>query len=424
MREVAHSNTNPIAPAAFVQSSSSAEGSIAAASLTALAAASTSRRAHIARREVLSTNDEDVASMVAHQKYEELGRSDQWAEHYQQLANASFCEYWSVQPPPGPIGYWGLEKNGPIGYTNDWREILKHVVPALLRSLPPDSEARDTIATGHMYLFGVAQGDHFGDVHRMFPNHSLFGFDSFKGLPAEDHEASQRGTWSAGSYPGKVTPEELVAKGGGAKTAHVVPGFFNDTLTLDLKEKLKMRPAFYVDVDCDLHVSTVSALDFLFANGLIKVGTLIGYDDWWTLPCGAFHGTDKKQVSPLAVGEGLAHSEMAARYGVNFRCVAGPCRHVSDFSTCHINNHWAPIFMVESIAGRAPPAPPAQASRTSEVSRWIPQWLSDWIDGSPSPDSATIESGTSPGREVHHGFEFAPDEEKDWIMRMKVCPTV
>ena len=35
----------------------------------------------------------------------------------------------------------------------------------------------------------------------------------------------------------------------------------------------------YVDVDCDLHTSSVDALAWLFESGLVAVGTLFGYDD-------------------------------------------------------------------------------------------------------------------------------------------------
>lgn len=36
-----------------------------------------------------------------------------------------------------------------------------------------------------------------------------------------------------------------------------------------------MGRALYVDVDCDLHSSTVVALEWLLANGLVRVGTLL-----------------------------------------------------------------------------------------------------------------------------------------------------
>ena len=64
-----------------------------------------------------------------------------------------------------------------------------------------------------------------------------------------------------------------------------------------------MKPAAYVDIDVDLYKSTVLALDFLFRNKLIQVGTLIGYHDWGGLE--EFTG-----------GESLAHKELTEKYGV------------------------------------------------------------------------------------------------------------
>ena len=64
-----------------------------------------------------------------------------------------------------------------------------------------------------------------------------------------------------------------------------------------------------MEIDCDLYVSSVQALDFMFRNRLIVSGTLIGYDDWWVVPCVA----KNRWISALEVDEGLAHAEMAKR---------------------------------------------------------------------------------------------------------------
>jgi hypothetical protein len=55
--------------------------------------------------------------------------------------------------------------------------------------------------------------------------------------------------------------------------------------------------------------------------GLLVPGSIVGYDDWWVLPCGA--GND--HLHPLSVGEGRAHAEAAEKWGVTFQCLAGPC---------------------------------------------------------------------------------------------------
>ena len=48
-------------------------------------------------------------------------------------------------------------------------------------------------------------------------------------------------------------------------------------------------------------------------------GTVVGYDDWWVIPCANGGG------HPCDSGEGRAHKEVAEAYGVEFLCLAGPC---------------------------------------------------------------------------------------------------
>jgi hypothetical protein len=179
-------------------------------------------------------------------------------------------------------------------------------------------------------------------THAMLPGHKLWGFDSFAGLP--ESVGSIQG-WASGSLKPRTTEERLVVKSGGSNTTKIIRGFFNESLTEELPREEGMKPALYVDIDCDLFVSTTSALDWLFRTGLAQPGTLIGYDDWWTIPCNTMNKT-----SPLDVGEGLAHSEVAERYGVYFECIAGPCRPApATAPPCHKHKNWAPVFMVTAI---------------------------------------------------------------------------
>lgn len=56
------------------------------------------------------------------------------------------------------------------------------------------------------------------------------------------------------------------------------------------------------------------------------MGSVVGYDDWWVLPC----GSGNSHLHPLSVGEGRAHREAAAKWNATFECIAGPC---FDYST-------------------------------------------------------------------------------------------
>eukprot|EP00747_Dinoflagellata_sp_TGD_P108676 gnl/TRDRNA2_/TRDRNA2_170484_c4_seq2.p1 gnl/TRDRNA2_/TRDRNA2_170484_c4~~gnl/TRDRNA2_/TRDRNA2_170484_c4_seq2.p1 ORF type:complete len:228 (-),score=23.38 gnl/TRDRNA2_/TRDRNA2_170484_c4_seq2:96-779(-) len=62
-----------------------------------------------------------------------------------------------------------------------------------------------------------------------------------------------------------------------------VVGFYNESLTPTLASQRGMKPALYVDIDCDLYDSSWQALDWLFASGLMvqgPTGTFVYFDDW------------------------------------------------------------------------------------------------------------------------------------------------
>ena len=78
-----------------------------------------------------------------------------------------------------------------------------------------------------------------------------------------------------------------------------VKGFYNDSLTAQLARRV--RPALFVDIDCDLYVSATQALTWLLDHGVVTRGTLIRYDD---LGAGGRGGEER------------AHKEAVARYGL------------------------------------------------------------------------------------------------------------
>ena len=93
-------------------------------------------------------------------------------------------------------------------------------------------------------------------------------------------------------------------RGGGAAAAVTaavdvqwVRGFYEASLTPALARR--MRPALYVDFDCDLYSSTYHALDWLATHGLLEAGTILGYDDWSTGGAG---------------GQQRAHAELTAKH--------------------------------------------------------------------------------------------------------------
>lgn len=224
------------------------------------------------------------------------------------------------------------------------------------QKLPAALEALQLPVSGDAYEFGVFEGESMHALRRMFPEAQLWGFDSFRGLPEERQDLLQT-DFRPGHYAATVRARDMVVRLGADKTGFVA-GFFNRTLTPSLRAARGMRPAFYLDVDADLYTSSYQALDWAFQSGVVRRGTLVGYDDFWTNPCSKGGET----LSPLATGEGRAHREVAERHGARFRCVAGSCRYVEEEARC--DHAWGPIFVVESIG---PPEPGAAAGGGPEV---------------------------------------------------------
>ncbi len=329
----------------------------------------------------------------AEDAYREYGR--RWCDR----ATPVYMGYrWASDKTPsgGKVPGWEATRlTGHHHYSLCWHEQIPNALNALITATGglkarSDDEAqqglRHLIRHGAVYAFGVAQGHNLALLHDMLPDRQLFGFDSFAGLSDEDDRSSRISAWRAGMFKAQATPAQLVEGAGGPSRTRVIRGFFNNTLTPALARSEGIRPAAFVDIDCDLHASSFAALDWLFREKIARVGTLIGYDDWWTIPChksfreGAGGSGTKIVKSPLSVGEGLAHREVTQRYGLRFLCIAGPCRMppTLDNKPCHQHKQWGPIFLVTAVGSTEP----------------------------------------------HHGFEMSSRDVAAWITRVETCRSV
>lgn len=143
----------------------------------------------------------------------------------------------------------------------------------------------------------------------------FFGFDSFCGLPDDSENSVQN--WSEGQFDARehfktksvadaVSITQKFLEENITVPVILIPGFFNESLTEELVQTHKLKPALYVDIDVDLYSSAVTVLDFLAKNDIITYGTIIGYDDWGGTP-GWISMSD---------GESKAHREICDKYGL------------------------------------------------------------------------------------------------------------
>src|SRR6267378_4224885 len=115
--------------------------------------------------------------------------------------------------------------------------------------------------------------------------HSLYdwdyvAFDSFEGLP-EMEPSDSMPLWKKGDLRTSDTEfvDAVVDHGMPREKLRIVKGFYKDSLTAALRDELLPKKAAVVYIDCDLHSSTSTALDF--ARDFLQKGTIVVFDDWF-----------------------------------------------------------------------------------------------------------------------------------------------
>ena len=108
----------------------------------------------------------------------------------------------------------------------------------------------------------------------------LYAFDSFAGLP-ESKGIDVEPQWKAGCLHQTVEDFENILKSAGIRKSEytLVPGYYSESLTEDTQEKLKIKKAALILVDCDLYESTVPVLNFILPY--LQTGTIVALDDFY-----------------------------------------------------------------------------------------------------------------------------------------------
>lgn len=156
---------------------------------------------------------------------------------------------------------------------------------------------------GDYFEFGLWRGKTFTYAHRMKQRHgfqdmTLWGFDSFRGLP--DASAERDGGWQTGEFScseeefrqilkqHRIRPEEY----------RLISGYYDRSLNGELHRRLEGRSAAVVYVDCDLYSSTSQVLQFL--PRYLTNGTIICFDDYYCYKAAPDQGEQKAIAEFLA----------------------------------------------------------------------------------------------------------------------------
>ena len=108
----------------------------------------------------------------------------------------------------------------------------------------------------------------------------FLAFDSFEGLPETSADELHE-NWAKGSYACSESQflKNIAEEGVDLKRVTTVPGFYDKSLTPELKKRLGLQRAAIVNIDCDLYESTITVLDYV--TDLLVQGTILVFDDWF-----------------------------------------------------------------------------------------------------------------------------------------------
>ena len=120
-----------------------------------------------------------------------------------------------------------------------------------------------------LYLeFGVYSGKTINHISNIVSDKTVYGFDSFEGLPED---------WRSGFEEGIFKVAELPFVN---KNVTLIKGWFNDTLPEFVMNNKKS--CAFIHVDCDLYSSTKTIFDSL--KTIIVPGTIIVFDEYFNYP--------------------------------------------------------------------------------------------------------------------------------------------
>lgn len=179
---------------------------------------------------------------------------------------------------------------------------------------------KDLIQKGDVYEFGVYSGISIKNILKKYSEFnietSVWGFDSFCGLPKEIKEKLHYNVWSEGEfsscdYLDVESPKEaakLIRQSiqyEYPNQIEMIVGFYEESLKTAYNPK--MKPASWLDIDVDLYSSTLEAMEFMIKNSLIIPGTLIYFDDY----------------KGIEFGEGRALKELTEKYNLKLNKLIG-----------------------------------------------------------------------------------------------------
>lgn len=152
----------------------------------------------------------------------------------------------------------------------------------------------NVIPFGNYYEFGLFRGVSFSRCYRTLRTLArdvgcagvkelgvrMYGFDSFQGMP-EPQQSDRRIGWGKGAMAfGREKFQHYMDREGVPRDIYeLVEGFFEHSLTPELRQSLENQMPSLVMMDCDFYSSTKTVLDWI--RPMLRDGTFFMFDDIW-----------------------------------------------------------------------------------------------------------------------------------------------
>ena len=135
----------------------------------------------------------------------------------------------------------------------------------------------------------------------------LVGFDSFQGLPADDEQDDS--PWEEGAFAvsERVVRWNLRRPGVDLERIRLIPGWFEESLTAELRRWLGLTSVGVVFVDADLYASSKVALEWV--RPLIVTAAVIVFDDWHSHGLAEADMGEKRAFDELLAAHPQLHAE-------------------------------------------------------------------------------------------------------------------
>lgn len=165
--------------------------------------------------------------------------------------------------------------------------------------------------SGDYYEFGLFRGYTFWHAQQTASELGLdqmrfFGFDSFAGLPLPNGIDAETGEFNAGDYACSEAEVRalLSSRGCDWTKSFLTKGYYDQSLSAELKHRLNPGMVAVALIDCDLYHSTVPVLHFLADR--LQDGAILLFDDWNCFGKSDQHGQRRAFHEFLAANPGWA----------------------------------------------------------------------------------------------------------------------